>query len=687
MAAECFLDPAASWQDSIADVLAALGNASGVSRVYLFENYRGDDGEIWATQRYEWDAPGIHSQMENPLLLALPYVAAGWGRWAELLGSGELVLGHTRELPESEQPELRAEGIKSIVLVPIFVEQHWWGFIGFDECEAEREWSAGEVGALKASASTLGAALGARRAEEELRAREAEYRALFQATGDGLVVTDLQGRMVEANPAFCMMHGYRPEELIGKPATAWVHPDFHSLREEYTRIVGDGRQFQTQAIDVRKDGSTFPVEIHGTAFTFRGEPHILGVVRDVTERARTQELLEHRAAALARVAKSLTVDQPLQTTLRNLAQTVVDATPAVACSVQIADVDSGDLRIVGSAGLPDGYVEGIEASWRSGVDSPTTRALREQRSVIVRNGPAKALAIPEYAPLHSHLASVEWDTIAVVPLDALGRSIGAMNVYYLPQDEPGDDEIAFLRALAYQGAAAVENARLYQAVHGTAALEERQRLARELHDSVSQALYGIALGARTARTLADRDPAALHEPLDYVLTLAEAGLAEMRALIFELRPESLASEGLVAALDRQARALRARHELDVAIALGDEPDAPLAVKEALYRIAQEAFHNIVKHAGATTVTLHLGDDGGAVALEVVDDGHGFDASGDFPGHLGLRSMTERAEQLGGTLVIDSALGCGTRLRARVPTDAGRSPVTYGNRGTSGPSAR
>jgi signal transduction histidine kinase len=199
-----------------------------------------------------------------------------------------------------------------------------------------------------------------------------------------------------------------------------------------------------------------------------------------------------------------------------------------------------------------------------------------------------------------------------------------------------------------------------------AALEERQRLARELHDSVSQALYGIALGAKTARTQLDRDPAKAAEPLDYVLSLAEAGLSEMRALIFELRPESLQNEGLVAALTKQSDALHARYRLEVITRFEVEPEIPLEQKEALYRIAQEALHNIAKHAKATRVDLSLYQKDGVALLEVRDNGKGFDPQGEFPGHLGLRSMRERVEKFGGSLSIDSQPGAGTAIRAQLP---------------------
>jgi signal transduction histidine kinase/ligand-binding sensor domain-containing protein len=223
-----------------------------------------------------------------------------------------------------------------------------------------------------------------------------------------------------------------------------------------------------------------------------------------------------------------------------------------------------------------------------------------------------------------------------------------------------------VRTFANQVAIAIENARLFEEAQDKAALEERQKLARELHDSVSQALYGIALGARTIRAQLDRDPAQAVGPTEYVLNLAQAGMAEMRALIFELRPESLANEGLTAALAKQAEAMQARYNLQVETELGDEPEAPYATKEALYRIAQEAMHNTVKHARASRIELRLAGENGWLQLDICDDGRGFDPQGDYPGHLGLRSMRERAERLGGDLFVESAPGNGARLRARLP---------------------
>jgi signal transduction histidine kinase len=199
-----------------------------------------------------------------------------------------------------------------------------------------------------------------------------------------------------------------------------------------------------------------------------------------------------------------------------------------------------------------------------------------------------------------------------------------------------------------------------------ASFQERQRLALELHDSVSQTLYGISLGAQTAREALESDPGEAIAPLEYVMSLAEAGLAEMRALILELRPESLASEGLITALTKQIVVLRTRYKLTVDAQLGEEPALSLERKHTLYRIAREALHNIVKHAHASTVLLRLERQDDELVLEVRDDGRGFDPAAPFPGHLGLRAIQERAARLGGTCSLASAPAHGTSLCVRLP---------------------
>jgi signal transduction histidine kinase len=252
-----------------------------------------------------------------------------------------------------------------------------------------------------------------------------------------------------------------------------------------------------------------------------------------------------------------------------------------------------------------------------------------------------------------------------VPLIAGDHMIGILSLNHdLPnfyQSQHAD--LAF--ALANQAAIALENARLYEQARTLATLRERQRLARELHDSVSQELYGISLNAQSARETLETAPDEAAQAIEMIAQHAEAGTAEMRALLLELRPEFLQYEGLIGALSRQVAILRTSYRMIVHVSFGEEPEISLEKKLALYRIAQEALHNVVRHAQASTVTLRLAREDSHILLEVCDDGTGFDPESNFSGHLGLQSMKERVAELNGTLTIQSTPENGTTISVRL----------------------
>jgi len=201
-----------------------------------------------------------------------------------------------------------------------------------------------------------------------------------------------------------------------------------------------------------------------------------------------------------------------------------------------------------------------------------------------------------------------------------------------------------------------------------AAADERNRLARELHDSLTQTLYSLTLQAEaTSRELAAGATQQANEQLQTIRRTAQQALGEMRALLFELRPPDLEAEGLVAALQERLEAVEARTGLVAELIVEGEETFPEDVEPELYRIAQEALNNVLKHAQAHAITLSLEQANGAIVLEVADDGRGFAMTTSQPrGGMGLRSMEERAAQLGGTLTIRSAPGAGTRVRVELP---------------------
>jgi len=265
-------------------------------------------------------------------------------------------------------------------------------------------------------------------------------------------------------------------------------------------------------------------------------------------------------------------------------------------------------------------------------------------------------------------AVIVGDALAL-PLRARDEVVGVLHAYAAHSSGWDEESLRLAAGLAAQAAVAIENARLYERAKEQAADEERRHLARELHDSVSQAIYAVVLTSHSARKRLAEDPEASATALDSVIELAEGALAEMRALIFELRPEALADVGLVGALERQLDGLELRHSLVTERDLGPEPEIAFAAKQVLLRVVQEALHNVAKHAHAGTVRISMKHDDAVLSLRVADDGIGFDAQRSYPGHLGLTSMHERVGELGGRLRVDSSPGEGTTVSLRLPLGA------------------
>jgi PAS domain S-box-containing protein len=516
------------------------------------------------------------------------------------------------------------------------------------------------------------------RAEAALAEREAQYRSVFESTSDGLLIFDLEGKLVDFNPAAARMHGYSVEAFRHLEPSQFLHAGSLPLFQQFVAMIRTGHDFRRRARNLRRDGTPFHVEVLGTGFTYRGQPHALAVLRDITEEVEAYQFLEQRVEERTRelsmlldvsanIASTLNLASLLELILEQIQQ-VVEYDGA---SMWILEGD--ELRNVAHRG-PIPHEVQVQMHLGREQAGELWEAMQGHEPLIIDDvrgdtwlAQAFRQAFGEY--LHREMEYVR--TWVGVPLMVQERLIGWLSLHHREPKAYAQHHATLAQTIANQAATAIENARLYSQARRLAALEERQRLARELHDSVSQVLYGIGLGARTASALLDRAAIApelkssLAEPLTYVLSLAEAGLAEMRALIFELRPDSLEREGLVAALTRQAAAVRVRHKLEVRTEFCREPALPFEAKEALYRITQEALNNVAKHAQASRLDIRLKDDDGTIVLEIQDDGVGFDPQREYRGHMGLHSMRERAVKLGSTLGIESAPGRGTLIRISI----------------------
>jgi signal transduction histidine kinase len=254
-----------------------------------------------------------------------------------------------------------------------------------------------------------------------------------------------------------------------------------------------------------------------------------------------------------------------------------------------------------------------------------------------------------------------------VPIRGGGDILAVLSLFGETEQQPRVEEVALLGSIADQIGVTIENARLRRLAEQAAVLAERERLAQDLHDSVTQSLYSLTLFTKAASELARRgELERLRDRLSDIGESAQQALKEMRLLVHQLRPSVLRQEGLAGALQRRLEAVEKRSGLRAELWVEGRPELPEGVEVGLYHIALEALNNGLKHALASAIVVHLRILEEKVELEVVDDGKGFDPNtASEEGGMGLTNMQKRAEKMGGLLAVLSSPGAGTRITASV----------------------
>lgn len=331
-----------------------------------------------------------------------------------------------------------------------------------------------------------------------------------------------------------------------------------------------------------------------------------------------------------------------------------------------------------------GLVEGDEVVYRVGAgtlsDDPQFQ-IRPARLKLGEEGltgwvaaSGEPLLVPDVSqePRYVWMEGSQTRSELLVPITVKGQVIGVLDVQSDHLNAFDDTDLSVLQSLAHQTGAAIENAWLYEQAQQVAVMEERQRLARELHDAVTQTLFSASLIAEALPASWENDAEVGRQLLRELRQLSKGALAEMRTLLLELRPAALVETSLRDLLRQLAEAATGRTGVPVTVSVQGECRVPADVHIALYRIAQEALNNVVKHSRATQVTVELSCSGPAsradggegqrrVELRVCDDGRGFDLQAAPSDRLGLGIMRERAQTIGATLTIDSQPGCGTQM--------------------------
>jgi signal transduction histidine kinase/PAS domain-containing protein len=385
---------------------------------------------------------------------------------------------------------------------------------------------------------------------------------------------------------------------------------------------------------------------------------------DITERKQIYDQMRRRLSeseSIQRIAKGLLQRIGLDEVLQIICAEAMQLTGATGSAVLLLEAD-GWLRVTKSAGSPEYSINRLPVS-----GSFAGRAFQTGDHVWVN------LQDKDPDEDDNQLQDYPWIkglvSLLVVPLKVDTKVIGILNILNKP-GELTQEDMRIIDLFADQAAIIIEHVRLQYQAEQLAVLEERQRLARELHDSVTQALYSVTLYADAARmAFSAQKWEALGSNLQEVRNMAREAMYDMRLLVFELRPFMLETEGLASALRARLAAVEGRSGLKTQVFVEEERRLPIVIEEELYRIAQEGLNNVVKHAEATQVQIQLKYDENTVLLEMIDDGKGFEPETvSQSGGFGLQGIQERVQQLGGTLKIESVPFSGTRLSVRIPLE-------------------
>lgn len=564
---------------------------------------------------------------------------------------------------------------------------------------------------------------GRMRGDDALEACQQLLQALMDSSANAVFWKDLESRYLGCNHVFAAFAGSEPDALLGKSdrdmpwaddtefGADWFMDWDAQVRttgepvvgivERLRRASGDLRWVETNKVPLRDlDGKVIG---------------ILGTFEDVTERRAAEERLNRTLADLDKRVQQRTRDleraieslrrevddrvrvQAEERQQRAYAEALRDTASAMSKTLDVDEVMeqvligierlvSNDLTAIVLVGGEEqlelasrrvgfGYSAAVPSE--RGGDGPSVEqltviaALRDRGESVIVDDPSCALG-----PAGSTLGAV---------LQVGDRSIGFVVLESVTKGFFTSAHAERLRAIADQAAAAISNARLAGQATALAAAEERQRLSQELHDAVNQTLWTAALTADSL--LREVEPGtALHARIERLRQLTSGAQAEMRTLLLELRPQELVEIELGQLLEQLIAAMECRKKMDVTVALEDVDLEP-STRVAVYRIAQEALTNIIRHSAASVVSITLATNrpaapslGGAIVeLRIADNGRGFDPDAVPPGHLGLSIMQERAHDVEAELTVRSAPGHGTDLCLRCRS--GRSEV-----GELGPSA-
>jgi PAS domain S-box-containing protein len=503
--------------------------------------------------------------------------------------------------------------------------------------------------------------------ENALRQSEERFRKVFEESPLGMALVAPNFCFVQVNQALCQMLDYTPQELTELTFPDITHPDDIDKDVTLAKQLFSGELpfYHIEKRYLTKAGRV--VWINLTVALFRDETNQpvfgLAMIENITERHQTEQALNRRVEELAflhQTSQTINSTTDLPTEVKRVAEMITCLFDARSTRIVITAEDNNELNILAGCVREPIPAEATNFSSHSLTEMPLVQEiLNTGESRVISD--VQSLAMPRL--LHNAVIALDIRSMLLVPLIIRGAAGGLL---YISTDQVGrtftQDEVQLAETLAGDISSAIENARLLEQIKSTATEEERSRIARELHDSVTQTMYSASLVAESLPQVWKNNPAEMQDHLTIILQLIRGALAEMRSLLLELRPETLEKANLVTLLHQLGDALTGQTQVPVQFTVeGPAPDLPPKVKIGLYRMVQGIFHNISKHAHATEVSVNLKNLTNQVILQIQDNGRGFDPAAVTPERMGLQIMRERANDIGASFELKSKPGQGTRI--------------------------
>lgn len=632
---------------AINEVLRILGEATEVDRVYVFENHNDPvTGELLMSQKFEWCREGIEPQIDNPLLQNLPYFHPYAQPLFHHIQNGRIYSGVVKNMSEAEREILEPQNIKSILVIPIYIGKHFWGFIGFDDCTNEREWTETEKSVLKTAAGSIGGLIGLMQFEKQLQETNIFLSSILESSITISIITvDLSGVIKYWNSGAENLFGYKASEVIGKKVVGIVvkEEDQVTRSKLYNISLIAKEQKRTQSTEVlfyHKNGKQLWVNLTvSPIIDEKGEVIGLSSIGE--------DITQNKITELALIQN--------EEMFRNVWENSADG-------MRLVDEDA-KIKLVNRT-----FCELVQMPYEKLIGEPYNICYNESNEVEIKK--FRENLLNNQIPTRQITTIKLWNG-EEIPVEISNSFIefhdGKRVLLSIFRDISEQKE--------YERKIKVSEEKYRRlALHlQTIREEERAKIAQDIHDHLGQQLTALYFEVSSIRTMRNWTKKSIEERLDGINKLIDQLIESVQRISSELRPAILDHLGLIPTIEWEVSAFQKRTGIKTTLRKKVH-DLEFSKSEStvIYRILQEALTNVARHSEATKVSIDLGLQNGEFKMIIKDNGIGIpEEKFSDPKSIGIIGMKERAYSIKGELNIESKNKKGTKVTLTIPINGAK----------------